>query len=66
MPENIKSEQEKLEKWEQGDIKDDGKNHSRFSKEIDQHDNEKEKNNRFKDCIGKRAFLPEEEICGTV
>ena len=66
MPENIKSEQEKLEKWEQGGIKDDGKNYSRFPKEIDQHDNEKEKNNRFKDCIGKRAFLPEQEICGTV
>ena len=66
VPENIKSEQEKLEKWEQGGIKDDGKNYSRFPKEIDQHDNEKEKNNRFKDCIGKRAFLPEQEICGTV
>ena len=65
-PENIKLEQENLEKWAQGDIKDDGKNGSPSTKEIDQQDTKKEKNNRPKDCIGKRAFLPEKEICGTV
>ena len=65
-PENIKSEQEKLEKWAQGDMKDDGKYDSQPPKEADQHDTKKEKNNRSKDCIGKRAFVPEQEICGTV
>lgn len=55
-----------MEKWAQGDIKDDDKNGSPSTKEIDQQDTKKEKNNRPKDCIGKRAFLLEKEICGTV
>ena len=65
-PEKIKSEQEKFKKWARSIINDDGKNDSRSPKEIDQRDTKKEKNNRSKDCIGKRAFVAEQEICGTV
>ena len=55
-----------MEKWVQGDIKDDGKNGSWPPKEIDHHDTKKEKNYRLRDMIGKRAFVPEQEICGTI
>ena len=65
-PENFKSGLEKVEKWVQVDNKDDGKYERQPSKEVDHHDTKKEKNYRLRDIIGKRAFVPEQEICGTV